>query len=211
MTYRSATGNSSTGTTSLSVNVPAGVADGDGMIAQVIWRSSATLTAPGGWTQVGTEQALSGDNVRYYTRIASSEPASYNWGLDASQRIVVNVLAFSTINTSGFVDTYDTTATGSGVTATADSITPSASGCDLVAFFAAGGNTAFSTASGMTESEDRNNGSNLSGAADTEVWTTGATGTRASTISSLSWTAALFALAPAAATASPVSLLISCP
>lgn len=196
MPFRSATGNSSGSTTSLAVNVPSGVVDGDGMLVQVIWRTTATLTAPGGWTQIGTDQALSADTVRYYYRIASSEPASYNWGLSTSQRIVVNVLAFQGIDVGAFVNAYDTTATGSGTTATADSITPTVGGCDLCAFFAAGGATNFSTPSGMTEREDRNNASNLSGAADTEVWTSGATGTRASTISSFSWAAALFALAP---------------
>lgn len=211
MTYRSATGASSSSTSSLSVNVPASVADDDGMIAQVTWLGTSTLTAPGGWTQTGTEQSYGNKKVRYYTRIASSEPASYSWGVSPAERIVVNVLAFYDIDTSAFVNASDTASTGSSATVTAVGVTPSVDGCDLVAFFAASGNTSFTQAAGMTEREDRNiGGFNLAGAADTEAWTSGATGNRTSTITSSDWAGALFALAPTP-TPSPVSLLLAFP
>lgn len=80
----SATNSNSNGGTasSLVVNVPAGVQDGDFMLAMGHKNptSSATLNVPSGWsTFIGPTYANSGITTFIYTRVASSEPASYTW------------------------------------------------------------------------------------------------------------------------------------
>src|SRR5439155_1003759 len=69
--YRAGATNSATATTSLVVNVPAGVQDGDVMLA-AISAGAGTIVKPAAWSNalVGTNQAL-------YYRIASSEPTSW--------------------------------------------------------------------------------------------------------------------------------------
>lgn len=78
---------SSTGTgtsSTLTVNVPSGTVNGDVMVAaigvQAATLSNATISTPSGWTQRGTTQQINGiQSLAVFTRVASSEPASYTW------------------------------------------------------------------------------------------------------------------------------------
>lgn len=66
--------------TSCAVNVPAGTKQGDVMVSLVGKIDPASITAPAGWTLIGTQTA--GSNVIYgaYYRVAlAGEPASYTW------------------------------------------------------------------------------------------------------------------------------------
>lgn len=76
--------------TTLTINVPANAVNGDLLIA-VLHCSSAlnpnSVTAPSGWTQIASNFGANG-NFAVHTwigwRIASSEPASYNWTIGAA-------------------------------------------------------------------------------------------------------------------------------
>lgn len=70
----------------LVVNVPTGVQDGDVIVAFVYKAVNAThsLTAPGGWTQIGTNQDSTNIQASAWWRIASSEPASYTWTISST-------------------------------------------------------------------------------------------------------------------------------
>lgn len=69
----------SSATESVTVSIPVGTAAGHLMIARIMLISQVTVTAPAGWTLVGSQDA--GSNLRYlvYRRVASSEPTSYTW------------------------------------------------------------------------------------------------------------------------------------
>lgn len=85
----------SSGTTSVTVSVPAGTLAGDVMIALVGLISQTAITAPAGWTLIGTQDA--GANTRYaaYSKVASaSEPSSYAWSWTGS------------VKNSGWIGTY---------------------------------------------------------------------------------------------------------
>lgn len=69
--------------TSVVVPVPAGVVDGDLMIAIINLGPVALLTAPAGWAHVSgspRQQAGTTDNhIAVMTKLASTEPANYTW------------------------------------------------------------------------------------------------------------------------------------
>lgn len=87
-TFRSKTDAFATGNTALSINVPAGVVDGDLLILAVqhVTSSVPTITDPAGWTtdaaptDIGFIISCIGASARtrLYWRIASGEPASYS-------------------------------------------------------------------------------------------------------------------------------------
>ena len=97
-----ASGNSYT--TSLGVSRPTGVADGDVLLAVVAWYDY-TLTPPSGWTQIGVTRTWSiGSNTAYarvYYKVASSEPASYTWGLSSTNDIACTIVAYSNVDKIG--------------------------------------------------------------------------------------------------------------
>jgi len=80
----------------ITVNVPAGTRTNDVMLAGVTLRSNATVTAPGGWTQVlNTLNTAGGNSLRtvlFYRVVIGAEPASYTWNLSASVRTAAIIL-----------------------------------------------------------------------------------------------------------------------
>jgi hypothetical protein len=108
----------SAGSTSgnLSVSVPAGVANGDVLIACVYKALDDvhTLTAPGGWTQIGSNANASANiQSSVWRRTASSEPASYTWNISASGIWGVTQVAFRGVDT---VAPVNTSASANGTT-----------------------------------------------------------------------------------------------
>jgi hypothetical protein len=78
---------------SLDVNRPTGVIEGDVMVAAVAYRGG-NLTAPAGWTQA-IVQAGSGVTTAVYYRVAgASEASSYTWGLDSADELATGCVAF---------------------------------------------------------------------------------------------------------------------
>lgn len=86
----------------LVVNVPSGVANGHLLIACVFKADDGvhTLTAPAGWTLIGSADASANIQSKMYYRVASSEPANYTWTISAAGIWGVSQLAFSGVDTS---------------------------------------------------------------------------------------------------------------
>ncbi|MEO3923016.1 carbohydrate binding domain-containing protein [Micromonosporaceae bacterium B7E4] len=72
--------------TSAVVSRPTGTTDGDLLIAIVGVVGTPTITAPAGWTLIGTQDASTSVRIAAYRKVASSEPSSWTWTLDSSQR-----------------------------------------------------------------------------------------------------------------------------
>lgn len=118
---------SGTGTT-ITISVPASVANNDILVAVVAINSdTATLSAPGGWT-AGPDVPVTGRSLRIalWWRVASSEPASYDWTVSAAQRRVGAMLAYRGLLTTGQPDASDSSIQDANVTTIdADAVTTS--------------------------------------------------------------------------------------
>jgi hypothetical protein len=77
MAYLGSEKNSGFGAGTYAVSVPAGVVDGDYLVTFVVNTGTVGQSTPAGWTSQGTAGAPI--KTRCYSRVASSEPASYNW------------------------------------------------------------------------------------------------------------------------------------
>jgi hypothetical protein len=77
--------------TTVTVSVPAGVADGN-LLLMCVWGddATATLTDPAGWT-LDSSAAPSSGRGKVWWRVASGEPASY--GVTATSNKYVAVMA----------------------------------------------------------------------------------------------------------------------
>lgn len=72
--------------TSVTVSKPAGTADGDLLIAFISETGVGSITAPAGWTLIGSVASGSSVTQAAYYKIAASEGASWTWTLGASVR-----------------------------------------------------------------------------------------------------------------------------
>lgn len=94
--------NTATGT-SLAINKPSGVVDGDLMIAAFyVGHQSTTITPPAGWTEIQSTAQGSHQIATYY-KIASSEGSSYTWSVGASYLLRGGILRI-TGHTSSVID-----------------------------------------------------------------------------------------------------------
>ncbi|TMC36976.1 MAG: glycosyltransferase family 2 protein, partial [Chloroflexi bacterium] len=105
--YRSSAANSASASTSLTLNVPTGVQNGDVMIA-VVSTSANTVSTPSGWNTL----ARSATMATFY-RVASSEPASYSFTDGGASTNWAGIIdAYSGVDTSAVPDVSATLATG---------------------------------------------------------------------------------------------------
>ena len=90
----------SSGATSVTVNVPVGTLSGHVMVALIGLIGQDAITAPAGWTLIGTQDA--GSNVRYasYYRVAGSEPANYTWSWAGSFKSSGWIRTYSNVDTT---------------------------------------------------------------------------------------------------------------
>jgi len=65
--------------TSVTVNVPSGVSNGDLLTTYIATQSNTALTAPSGWTFAYQSTGASGQSGQLFWKIANNEPASYVW------------------------------------------------------------------------------------------------------------------------------------
>jgi hypothetical protein len=84
---------------SVTVSVPAGTNDDpddnpDVMIAMIELISTTAITAPAGWTLIGTRTGGANSQIAAYYRVADNEPASYQWSWTG------------TFRASGWIGTY---------------------------------------------------------------------------------------------------------
>jgi hypothetical protein len=153
--FRSADSSIANNSTTIDINKPAGVIDGDVMIASIAFSVVAmplTITAPSGWTEVrkATNGGGSAYGVAIFRKAASSEPASYIWTFPSALYLAGGISAFSGVDNATTVDVES-----GGAGANAPSVTTTQPGDMLIASFFGNANQTFSPPVGMTEAFDR--------------------------------------------------------
>ena len=130
--YRNSTAAGTSGSTTITVNVPSGVANGDLLVFAMFANNTCTISSGlSGWTS-RLSDVTSSTSIQVYTRTASSEPASYSPVFSASSAVKGIILAYS-----GPSNSYDVigTATKAGTNpSTAAAITATNQGLMLGVF-----------------------------------------------------------------------------
>jgi len=122
---------------SFPIFMPELVEDGDLLVAVVGFDSTgSTITPPGGWTEIATGENTDGQGGAWL-KVASSEPASYNWGISPGVSSCL-AMVYALRNVGSTVDVLGTRTAASNQTITALGITPSAKA--LVLLLATGEN-----------------------------------------------------------------------
>jgi hypothetical protein len=148
------------GSTTLTINKPAGVVQNDMMIASIaVGPNTATVTPPSGWALVRrTDNATASNSLAVYTKLAgASEPASYDWTLSSGHTGAAGgIMAFSgadpTIEADSGVNTPAGTASTTNPVTTAFSNTMIIT--SHVGSSAGGGPITWTPPSGMSETVD---------------------------------------------------------
>jgi hypothetical protein len=190
MDYASQASAMPTSGTTVVVSKPAGTIDGDVLVAMISVRaaSAPAITAPSGWTQVGTT-ASTGSNTRtgVYTKVAgASEPANYTWTIDVTIVDAVGAIArYTPAAPTTAPGAVDVSAQGTQQSpAVAPDVTATGNNDRLICLFSAA--TAGSTPTGMTQRVAIDGGFSgawiydelrtVVGATGTRTWTGSATG-----------------------------------
>jgi hypothetical protein len=217
ITFRAASSanSGSVGTvSSITVNKPAGVIEGDVMIMTIATTGNPTyvlrdaLGAASTWTLLNSSTNTTAIKQETYWRVATAtETASYqvSWS-GAGQKGAVGIVAFSGVDNTDTNSVKSTPATGNSAAPTAATLTPTYDNAMLVASFSVqtNGSTAFTPPAGMTEQWDSGSAvllsNNATATQDTQQLTGGAnvaTGTRQASSGSGPWIAHMIALKPA--------------
>lgn len=128
----------------LAINVPTGTLENDVMIAAIAVRpSSATITAPSGWTLVRrTDNAgpTDSNSLAVYSRVAGAiEAANYAWTFSASTGAAGGIQSFSSVDTANPIELENGAATPSALAHTAPSLLTTVTGDMIVAHFTKSG------------------------------------------------------------------------
>lgn len=172
--------------TSRTTNVPAGVVDGDVMLAFVqINDAGMTINTEPGWTLVYLHTPL-GITVTtaLYIRVASSEPASYTWDGWSSSRNRVTHVAYRNVDAANIIDVYATTPYGVTSTVVAPSVTTTTVNTMMVVCIHVDDTSSTGVASYPGSMTERQNTTNVNATQiyDEPIAATGATGTRTFTL-----------------------------
>jgi hypothetical protein len=192
--------------TALVVTAPAGLADGDVMLAVIGGRgSSLTCTPPAGWTSVITQIRSTVGKLFIFSKVASGESGSYTFTLNVSSQHSGGILAFTGVNTTTPVNVSAGAQDGTSVTAhVAPDITTTVDGCMILraAMEAVSGvNSSYTWPAPATERFDVTGTDGtvrqVTSAATEPQTTAGATGTRTGTSAqATSYASVSVALAP---------------
>lgn len=180
------------GSSSVTCNVPAGVVDGDVMVAFAFTAGSpqggATADAAWGSSLTNAADATNGIEGRAWVRVASGEPASYSFGVaNGTDDVVVLIAAYTGVVSPGPVDASNSQGNASSVNIVAPSVTAANANEMLVGSFGVRGQGSgtIGAASGMTAEVTDNTFSGNSGLLcdieDQLLVASGATGTRTAT------------------------------
>jgi hypothetical protein len=191
--FRAATSGSGGTSTNVVLNRPAGVVEGDLLVAVLGSDRDGTLaamTAPAGWTERGAHTQTSCGFVKVWTKIAgASEPTSYTFPDSTSADAVGGMLAFHSYDPSAPLAVAPVFA--SSATAATAHPAPSVTGVDggmLVTAHFGGANAnatrSYTPPSGMTERVDVGPSSwTVLGVNTQSLTAAGATGTKTATCS----------------------------
>ena len=190
---------------------PSGVVDGDVLVAFIAYRDGdSTVAAPTGWTQfpTGSPQSTGGGTgdigVRGFTKVASSEGASYDFVITGANRVSGSILAYSGADTTTPVDVSAGRTGGATADGTPDapSVTTTVADTRLVCCWAVADDNTFTAPGSMTERVDIGAdyaSTRAHAVADEAIAATGATGVRTGTFSAIDIECALsVALRPSA-------------
>lgn len=196
--------------TSVTINVPSGIANGDLLLWVASGNVATVAPTPAGWNvyQTGTGTA---QNLSIFYRFASNEPASYTHSTLTSGKWAFTMAGFSGVDATTPLDVA-VPAYVAGTTAVAfPAITPVTSGAWILAVAHVQGATGatFAFTNGNTDAlvvvNQPASGINASNAIARRAWTTGAfTPTMTYTGTSTRTLGATGALRPAASAAAPV-------
>lgn len=151
--------NSSAGN-ALSISVPPGTAEDDVMIASIaVSPNTVSVTAPSGWTLVRQviQSAATTSTLQTYYKVASgAEPASYTWTFSggAHAGAAGGIAAFSGADPNVPIDSEMGTATASGTSHAAASLTTTQTNSMLVTVHAYASSSAWAPPAGMSEAVD---------------------------------------------------------
>ncbi|HKQ26474.1 MAG TPA: DUF6701 domain-containing protein [Burkholderiales bacterium] len=141
----------------LTINVPAGTALNDQMIAAIsVQPSTATVTPPAGWTlvrQINNAAATSNSLYVYRRTATGAEPASYTWDFAAwaSGYAAGGIESFSGVDTTTPIDVENGAATASALTHATPSVTTTVANTMLVTSHAIASSSTWTAPAGMAE------------------------------------------------------------
>jgi serine protease AprX len=176
----------------LDLPVPADVAAGDLLIAQVAYNANGSIEPPAGWNVIDvfnhpTKPIMQG---LYWRAATSAEPAHYSFALASgkSDTAVGAIAAYSGIDLTNPIHAVAAEATGTSTSVVAPSVTTSEPDTTLIGFFTVRDNGSFTPPPGTTERWDASSASGVgaigettAAAVDEVVAAAGATGTRTAT------------------------------
>ena len=151
--FRSAASAFTNGATTLSIPVPAGVQQGDVLLASIGVRNNPTITPPAGWTLVVDTPSGTTMHQAAFVHVvgATAEPSSYAWTFSASQPAAGGMAAYSGVNTATPVDVFLGQANASSTSITAPSVSTSGPGDMLIGMFATAVTTPIGPPGSMVE------------------------------------------------------------
>jgi hypothetical protein len=192
----------STVTNGLTVNAPAGVVNGDVLVATLeVDADPATVTGPGGWTMAVDVATGNGSGGRFHAQVwykvaGASEPTSYSWGVPGGVWVDIGVLDYAYVNTASPIDAIAARDAGTTSAPTTPAISTGQANDMVMAGFVNYNTISFTAGSGMTQRYNFDSNT----AQDAVQAAAGTTGTRTATSSAPGPTAALIlALKPGSA------------
>ena len=121
---------------SVRLNTPTGTAAGDLLIAQMVVRSTVTVTAPSGWTLLlGPLTNGTARTYLFYRFVPAGGLGNQDFTFSGNSRAVTGMVVLRGADSVNPISAYGT-ATGAGTTATAPSRPVAVDGSYVVAFFA---------------------------------------------------------------------------
>jgi hypothetical protein len=152
------TGNAGT----MTVNVPATVQTGDGLLLLVSGANAPTITGPSGWTLVGTSPAsLTSITTQVYRRVATGTDAgaSVSVGFSGTPHSTLEIVAYRGTDTTNFVGSATVSTGTGGTTITSPTATTATGTTWVVSFFSAKSSTVTGwTIGGAQTTRDVDNG-----------------------------------------------------
>lgn len=130
-TYRSSTSAKTPNATdtSLTISTPAGVANGDVLLAFFRSGNVTTFTPPSGWTQIAYNSTVVSQSISIvaYSKTASSEPSSYTFSRSTNSSFMEGVIvaasgASSTITTGSVNSQFATSLVAQSISLSAPSL-----------------------------------------------------------------------------------------
>jgi hypothetical protein len=150
------------GSSTLTINKPAGVAQNDIMIASInVGPSTATITPPAGWALVRRMDNTNGtsNSLAVYKLLAgAAEPASYTWTLSSGHTGAAGgIQAFSGADPA--IDAENGQTTASGTSHATPSVNTTYSNTMIITSHGVGATSTWTQPAGMNETADAQGGS----------------------------------------------------